>query len=116
MRPRPRHPLRPLRRAAQPHRTPALDRVQPPGNNNNHACLSVDIIYLTLLQVTPVGPDTVPGQGTPSPATTIRTRAAAPGSPPTALKQEAVTNTSATISWDTPVVANGPVSSYRVSL
>ena len=69
-----------------------------------------------MTQVTPVGPDSVAGEGTPSPATTVRTRAAAPESPPTALQQEAVTNTSATISWDTPVVANGPVSSYRVSL
>ena len=81
-----------------------------------HACLHSTSPTSPLPQVTPVGPDSVPGEGTPSPATTIRTRAAAPESPPTALQQETVTNTSATISWDTPVVANGPVSSYRVSL
>ena len=56
----------------------------------------------------------LPG-GTTEPVT-VRTRPGSPTSPPRNLYVVEATNITANVSWDRPVLSNGPISSYRVSL
>ena len=58
-----------------------------------------------------------PGQtgGTTEPVT-VRTLPGRPASPPRNLDVVETTNTTANVSWDRPLLSNGPISSYRVSL
>ena len=53
--------------------------------------------------------------GTTDPIT-LQTLPSVPASPPRNLNVVEATNTTANVSWDTPMLSNGPISSYRVSL
>ena len=52
--------------------------------------------------------------GTTEPVT-LQTLPSLPASPPRNLKVLEASNTTANVSWDKPVLSNGPISSYRVS-